>query len=214
MAWNTVAPDGTKSVRENFATIMLDNTTYTKTNLNKDHFWNIGEDEDGHHKYVQMPKFTTPQLATTPSDPTLDTGMDGVYYCKQKSAADSPTQQDVQCFYKNQATTAPPEQIMQIVGARVMGSFEFTRRTNTTPVITPKYYHNVTSITGTGPVGQASLVTITITFPELPSDNYLVFSGSNLDRNFSITTTTTTSLVFSALGASLLNRFYFMIIGG
>jgi hypothetical protein len=95
---------------------------------------------------------------------------------------------------------------MQVVGARVMGSLVFAAG-----VITPKYYHNVTSITGTY-VGTTA--TITVTFPELPSDNYLVFNNSNVAGNFSITTRTTTSLVFSGSNMSALNRFYFMIIGG
>ena len=76
MVWTSLSPDGTKSVRTNVP-VMAANTTYTETTLNVDHYWNIGVDEDGHHKQVQMPKQA--------SDITLGTGMDGGTYLKETS---------------------------------------------------------------------------------------------------------------------------------
>lgn len=92
MVWNTVYPDGTQSVGANVP-IGLQNTSYTKTTLNNDHFWDVGTDEDGHHRYVQMPQN---QVGGTPTNPTLATGMDGVMYLKE-------TNSRVEGFYKNAA---------------------------------------------------------------------------------------------------------------
>lgn len=165
MAWNSLAPDGTISVKAN-KTVLRDNTIYVETNMNKDHFWNIGSNEDGHHRYVQMPKFTTPQLSTTPANPTLSASMDGVYYCKQKTLAESDAQQDVQPFYENFASNIPSTQIMQLLGIRCMCVFNAPGG-----VVTVKYSHNLTSVVRT------SLGEFTATFPQLPSENYLFLGG-------------------------------------
>lgn len=71
---------------------MQANTTYTETTLNVDHYWNIGTDEDGRHKQVQMPKT---QSGGSPSDITLGTGMDGGMYLKETSYG------RVEGFYRN-----------------------------------------------------------------------------------------------------------------
>lgn len=85
MAWHSTNPDGTKSVKAN-ESIGQDNTTYTETTMNKDHFWNIGTDEDGRHNVVNMP--------TQTSDPSIATGMDGVRYLKSDGTR-------IQGFYRN-----------------------------------------------------------------------------------------------------------------
>lgn len=88
MAWNSTAPDGTKSVKLN-RPILQANTTYTEAEMNKDHYWNIGVNEDGRHKFVQSPKVA--------ADPAVAGGMDGVTYIRQVSAtATSP-----EVFYRN-----------------------------------------------------------------------------------------------------------------
>jgi hypothetical protein len=84
-AWNAVAPDGSKSVKQN-NTILGGNTTYTETTLNNDHYWNIGANEDGFHKQVQAPKLA--------ADLTLSTGMDGGIYFKEINSR-------VEGFYRN-----------------------------------------------------------------------------------------------------------------
>ena len=91
MVWNSTSPDGTKSVKAN-TTPMQQNTTYTETTLNVDHYWNIGIDEDGRHKQVQMPKTET---GGTPTDITLGTSMDGGMYLKETSYG------RVEGFYRN-----------------------------------------------------------------------------------------------------------------
>lgn len=88
MVWSSVWPDGTKSVKANTPTGNA-NTTYIETAMNVDHFWNIGVDQDGRHKQVQMPKQA--------SDVTLGAGMDGAVYYKEVSASNSR----VQGFYRN-----------------------------------------------------------------------------------------------------------------
>lgn len=88
MVWSNISPDGTKSVKSNTPN-MLANTQYTKTTMNVDHFWDVGVNQDGHHKQVQMPKMAT--------DMILGAGMDGGIYFKEVSASNTR----VQGFYRN-----------------------------------------------------------------------------------------------------------------
>lgn len=88
MVWNTTAPDGTKSVKAN-TTILQANTTYTEETLGnntatgrqKDHFWNVGVDEDGHHRAVRMQNYAETYTGA-PADPVLGSGIDGAIYIK------------------------------------------------------------------------------------------------------------------------------------
>lgn len=101
MPWNATSPDGTKSVKAN-RPFMQENTTYIQTTMGnsvvgtntaatRDHFWNVGSNEDGRHRFVQSPAFT---VGGNPTDPVLGTGMDGVLYLKTISSR-------VQGFYRN-----------------------------------------------------------------------------------------------------------------
>ncbi len=101
MPWNSNSPNGTLSVKANRAP-MNQNTTYiettmgnsvvgTNTTSTRDHFWNVGSNEDGRHRFIQSPKFTVGGIA---ADPVIGTGMDGVSYLKDTSAG-------VQIFYRN-----------------------------------------------------------------------------------------------------------------
>jgi hypothetical protein len=85
MPWNSISPNGGVSVKAN-ETIGQQNTTYTETTLNNDHYWNIGSNEDGRHKYVNMP--------VQGSDPSISTGMSGILYLKSDGSR-------VQGFYRN-----------------------------------------------------------------------------------------------------------------
>ena len=114
MVWHPTSPDGTKSVKAN-KTILQDNTTYSETNLTKDHFWNVGANEDGHHRFVQAPKYT---VGGNPADPVLSAGMDSEYYAKQKTAIECPSHQDVISFIRNSNS------IMEIFGIRAMAVFD------------------------------------------------------------------------------------------
>ena len=63
----------------------------TNTTSTRDHFWNVGTNEDGRHRFMQSPAFTVGGL---PTDPVVGTGMDGVLYLKT-------TNSKVQGFYRN-----------------------------------------------------------------------------------------------------------------
>lgn len=95
MVWNSLSPDGTKSVKQN-TTPMQQNTAYTETTLNNDHYWNIGTDEDGHHKSVQMKNFINSAVGA-PADAPIATGMDACVYLRTVSASDSR----IQGFFSN-----------------------------------------------------------------------------------------------------------------
>ena len=166
MPWNTVAPLGTVSVKAN-RTILQQNTTYIETTMGnsvvgtnavttRDHFWNVGSDEDGRHRFIQSPAFTVGGL---PVDPVVGTGMDSVAYSKLKLAAEAVAQQDVQPFYRNASA------IMQMLGMRACAVFD------STGVIA--YSHNVSSVV------RSATGRYTITFTSaLPSVNYLVSGGA------------------------------------
>jgi len=161
MPWNSTWPQGSLSVKSNRAS-GNQNTTYIETTASVDHFWNESANKDGHHLQVQMPMQGTPAV---PTDPTLATEMDGVFYYKAKSATEAPDNQDVQPFFINneEASTPGVTQIMQLLGIRVCGVFSVSGG-----VVTVEYSHNLTSITrnGTG--------VFTVVFPSLPTNNYLV----------------------------------------
>lgn len=189
MPWNTVAPLGTVSVKAN-RTILQQNTTYIETTMGnsvvgtnavttRDHFWNVGSDEDGRHRFIQSPAFTVGGL---PVDPVVGTGMDSVAYSKLKLAAEAVAQQDVQPFYRNASA------VMQILGMRACVVF------NATGVIA--YSHNVSSVVRTA----TGRYTITFT-TSLPSVNYLVSCGAMRSDSGG----TLPTIVSVASGAALAN---------
>ena len=101
MPWNSTWPVGSVSVKNN-RTTGNQNTAYieatmgnsvvgTNTVTTRDHFWNVGANEDGRHRFIQSPAFTVGGL---PTDPVIGTGMDGVLYLKTVLAR-------VQGFYRN-----------------------------------------------------------------------------------------------------------------
>ena len=177
MSWNSTSPDGTKSVKDNNPIIQA-NTTYTETEMNKDHFWNIGGDEDGRHKFAQMPKYTDGAVAT-PTSPTIAAGMDLAYFARLKTAAEATAQQDVQPYIRNASA------IMQVLGIRACGVFNVAGGVSTTV-----YAHNC-SVTRTG-TGR-----FTATFTSaLPSVNYIFLGGGVAG------TTTTNDIVTCEVEAS------------
>lgn len=184
MAWNTLFPDGTKSVALN-ETIGQANTTYIEQTMGdssgigitNDHFWNIGSDEDGHHRQVQMKNFED-TYSGAPTEPSLGAQMASVAFTRLKTVAESPTQQDSQPFFRNSS------QIMQVLGIRAMALFELN------PGVVMKYSHNITSVVRNG-VGD-----FTATFATaVPSDFYLVLGGG-----ISNSTNPTDSMVLSVAG--------------
>ena len=49
-----------------------------------DHFWNVGANEDGRHRYINSLAYT---VGGTPADVTIGTGMDGVLYLKTTNSS-------------------------------------------------------------------------------------------------------------------------------
>lgn len=101
MVWNSTWPLGSASVKANRLT-GNENTTYIETTMGnsivgtntvatRDHFWNVGSNEDGRHRFIQSPAFT---VGGSPDDPVIGTGMDGVQYLKTTTGT-------VQGFYRN-----------------------------------------------------------------------------------------------------------------
>jgi hypothetical protein len=85
MPWNSIAPLGSVSVKAN-RTRVQQNTTYTEltmgnsivgTNNNtvRDHFWNVGANEDGRHRFIQSPNFTSTAASPNNVFPVLGAGM-------------------------------------------------------------------------------------------------------------------------------------------
>ena len=104
MPWNSTSPSGTISVKAN-RTPMNQNTSYIETTMGnsvvgtnavttRDHFWNVGSNEDGRHRFMQSPGFT---VGGNPTDPVIGTGMDGVLYLKSDGLSSSR----VQGYYRN-----------------------------------------------------------------------------------------------------------------
>lgn len=73
MTWNTLWPDGSKTVKAN-ETPGQQNTTYIKTTMQEDHYWDEDGTKDGRHKKVEMD--------TQSADPGLTGSMTGVLYLK------------------------------------------------------------------------------------------------------------------------------------
>lgn len=162
MTWNPDTPLGTISVKDNRSRF-VNNNTYTESKMNVDHYWNIGGDEDGHHKFVQCPKTET---GGTPSDPTVATGMDGAIYLKQKTAVESPDFQGVLPYFKDSQVTPG---IMEILGIRACCVFSVSAG-----IVTQEYSHNVTVV-------RNSIGDFTATFTvSLPSANYIFLGGAHL----------------------------------
>lgn len=118
MPWNSTWPVGSVSVRNN-RTTGNQNTTYIETTMGNqavgtnttpqtamDHFWDVGANEDGRHRFIQSPAFT---VGAVPTDPVIGTGMDGVQYLKTVLTR-------VQGFFRN------AEGIYQYIPAFLSGS--------------------------------------------------------------------------------------------
>lgn len=186
MVWNPLAPDGSKSVKQN-ESILQSNTSYTETTLGNnssdqepsagppivhtyDHFWNIGEDEDGHHRQVQMKKYED-NYAGAPTDPNLNEQMAGAFFVKDSTGIAGSI--DPQPFFRNLPFAVPPAAddvgVMQLLGIRAMALFNNVDG-NVAQTLT--YSHNVASVTRQA-TGRFSVVYTN----SLPSSNYLVLGG-------------------------------------
>lgn len=105
MPWNSTWPDGTKSVRANTLPGQQ-NTSYTETTMNIDHFWNDGTNKDGHHRQMQLPFTGT---SSVPTDIVLDGSMDGGLYLR---AVNGGSNQEAEIFYLDKT---PNQYLLNVV---------------------------------------------------------------------------------------------------
>lgn len=157
MSWNSVFPDGSKSVKQNEAigqanTTYIEDTMGNSTNTSKDHYWDIGTNEDGHHRAVQFKNYED-SFSGAPTDPTLATDMVLALYARDGTG-----------FMRNAA------QIMQLLGIRALAVFDNVAGNNVAQTLTVS--HNVTSVTRQA-TGRFSVIYTNA----LPNDNYLVLGG-------------------------------------
>lgn len=122
MPWNSLWPDGSKSVKQN-TTPGQQNTTYTETVENNDHFWNIGANEDGYHRKVSLRIYSTTAVGA-PTDAPVPAGSNGVIYLKTVAGT-------VQGFYRNAAG------IYQFIPGFLTGTSAITSGGYTTVVAVP-----------------------------------------------------------------------------
>lgn len=198
MVWTSVAPDGSKSVKANEAT-MLANTSYIETEMDKDHFWDTGVDEDGRHRFAQMPKYEDGEVST-PTSPTIAAGMDLAYFSRLKTAIESVDQQDVQPYVRN------ANAIMQLLGIRACGVFNVGGAGLTTV-----YSHNCTIVrTDSG--------RFTVTFTDaLPSANYVFLGGgvaNSADTNDTVTCDVEANPVLASVKTTTFVKFRTIRING
>lgn len=108
MPWNSTFPLGTVSVKAN-RTIGQQNVSYiettmgnsvvgTNTTTTRDHFWDVGSDEDGRHRFMQSPAFTVGGMA---ADPVIGTGMDAVEYVKVTNGRAERFHRNAQGIYQH-----------------------------------------------------------------------------------------------------------------
>lgn len=127
MPWNSTYPLGSVSVSAN-KTIGQQNTTYTEvtmgnsivgtnTTTTRDHFWDVGTNEDGRHRFINSPAFTVGGIA---ADPLVGTGMDAVLYLKV-------TNGNPEWFHRTNVIGAP---IFQVTPTYKTGLINMPNNTN------------------------------------------------------------------------------------
>jgi len=182
MTWSSTAPDITRSVKAN-GSILTENTTYTETtmgntandttntNVIRDHYWNVDSTFDGRHRFINSPAYT---ISGNPADPVLGASMGSVTYSKTKSAVESPSNQDVQPFYRNAGG------IMQLSAMRACVVFDLTPSApaSAAPVVTLRYAYNINNagidVTAMTHPGRAFTINFITT---LPSAYYMIDAG-------------------------------------
>jgi len=162
MVWNSIAPDGTKSVKSN-KTPLQENTTYVETSMKVDHFWDESANNDGHHQFAQMPSYETAGIPDDPAFANVDMGI--VYYGREKTAAEAVAQQDVQPYARVSTN------VLQLLGIRSCGTINVDLVTFAPTIV---YKHNILSVTRTAK--GIYRITFEVASP-MPSQNYIVFGG-------------------------------------
>jgi hypothetical protein len=137
MPWNSTSPLGSVSVKDN-RPIQQQNTTYievtmgnsivgTNTNTTRDHFWNVGTNEDGRHRFIQSVGFTSNAVAPDNVYPVLGSGMQTVLF-------PLVTNGEVQWFHKNQVANT---KIYQFIPNFLTGSIAVPTTSYTNLVAVP-----------------------------------------------------------------------------
>lgn len=132
MPWNSTWPVGGISVKAN-RIVGQQNTTYiettmgkspvgTNTNTTRDHFWAVGTNEDGRHRFMNSPAFT---VGGNPADPLVGAGMDGVLYLK----SDGLTPARVLGFYRN------AQAVIQYIPMQLTGSVNIPSSSSYTSMV-------------------------------------------------------------------------------
>ena len=139
MPWTTGWPIGAQSVRANRTTgnanMLYINDTMgsdpvgTNNGATRDHFWNVGADEDGRHRFINSMGFT---VGGNPDDPVIGNEMDGVIYLREDNS-DSGL---IQGFYHNFDKDGA-DSIYQFIPAFLSGTHNVTSAF-TTLVAVPK----------------------------------------------------------------------------
>jgi hypothetical protein len=178
---------------------MLQNTTYiddtmgNSTHTSNDHFWNIGVDEDGHHRAVSMERYANTYTGA-PTSPDIPTGMDSTTFTK--TIGSEPA-----LMFRNLPYLVPgvedQRSVMQLLGIRAYAVFNYVAGGDAT-VQTLICSFNVTSVLrqGNSPTfGRYSVNYSTA----LSNANYMLLGGG-------IAGGLSTPCTFSASGATLGNK--------
>lgn len=106
MPWNANWPVGNISVKANrtpgnqntlyIAATMGSSAVGTNTSAVRDHFWNVGGNEDGRHRFMCSPGFT---VGGNPANPVVGAGMDATLFLKK-------TNNEFQWFNLNSSVTS------------------------------------------------------------------------------------------------------------
>jgi hypothetical protein len=207
MAWNSTAPDGTKSVSANVP-ILQSNTDYIESTMQLDHYWNEGSTTDGHHKWMQTVA-TNNAASSQPVNVVRKKDMNVVFFGRFKTPTEATAQQDCQPFVKNLGDSSEvspfPLGVMQLLGIRAMAVFTCT---GVAPVQADLVYsHNIAPIVGvaaTDGVDRNETGVYTIRFEnELPSSNYLILGGAN---SYSLNTQFNPAIFSVSSGAGIATR--------
>jgi hypothetical protein len=168
MVWNSTWPNGAQSVKTN-ETTGVQNTNYIKTELNKDHYWDFGADEDGYHRWMNTVGTNDADTTLTTNCP-LATNLDLVFFSRYKTPTEATVaaQQTTQPYFKNVGGDVGPwlAGVAQLLGMQACGWCRIVGG-----AITDKYMHNCTLTYGG--VGRLTATFITA----LPTNNYLFFGG-------------------------------------
>lgn len=178
MTWNPTCPNGGLSVQDNRSIIQA-NMEYINTTMKVDHFWNDATAQNsGHHRFVQA---QASNIATPTSlvDPTIATGMNGVFYDRFKTPSEnvsnggSPPINLLDCapYFLNQTLS------LQLLGISVAAVFNVDISSSAISVL---YFHNLLSPIGIVRTGTGNYIA---TFQNaLPSSNYMFF-GAGVNKN-------------------------------